>query len=89
MIDAVAGSPQRIGFKGGSPESPFRFLNFVFYIGSPIKNATARNAVENPVVNQAALRVGKSFHQKSALPNATGILPVMEVSEISAELNTE
>jgi len=30
----------------------------------PFQNATARNAVENPVVNQAALRAGKIIPPK-------------------------
>jgi hypothetical protein len=44
------------------------------------QNATARNAVENPVMNQAALRAGKiissnyfAFPARSAFLSATGI----------------
>jgi len=56
---------RQLQFQSGeqSALSYFRSLLFISH-WLCLQNATARNAVENPVVNQAALRAGKSFHQK-------------------------
>jgi hypothetical protein len=57
----VAGSPQRIGLKVRLARVAFPVFRLLVFIShwNHLQNATARNAVENPVVNQAALRAGK------------------------------
>jgi hypothetical protein len=49
VTGTVAGSPQRIGFKGDFDESPFRFLDFGFsYIGSPKREAALHPTRKHP-----------------------------------------